>query len=386
MIRLSKNFKIRLLKFGQQAWFPTVISALVLALAGLGDALIYPALPLFAPQLGVPLIWIGVLLSINKLIRLVGNHTLAITISQLGYKRVAMLGVIFAAASTFIYGLAPPIWMWVLSRITWGMAFAALRLCALGYATENHKQGINLGISKAIKEIGPMSALFIGPILINAISVHAAFQIFGIVTLLALPLTLLLPEDTPLNMPKMKGAIVRPSSFDKLIFVIALADGVLVVTIGLLLLEAGISEATILTLSAFFLAVKRLSVTVVGPISGWLADRYSIHQFFLLSTIGFVCGLCLVSLYITTIGITIIFISSAVNQTLAAGVALNSSSNTKLNTLSALTTWRDLGTALGALAGVYLIDISSSAVIFGGLSILVTTFSVRNGITVANGD
>ena len=74
-------------------------------------------------------------LSINKLIRLGGNRALALTISRLGYKRVAMLGVLLASVSTLAYGINPPIWLWLISRMAWGMAFAALRLCAFSNQT-----------------------------------------------------------------------------------------------------------------------------------------------------------------------------------------------------------------------------------------------------------
>lgn len=377
MARFALALKLQAIQVSQRSWFPTVISAMVLAMAGLGDTLLYPTLPLYATQLGVPLIWIGVLLSINKLIRLGGNHALVLTISRFGYKRVATLGVLLASASTLAYGMHPPIWLWLISRMAWGMAFAALRLCALGYATNTNQQGLHLGLSKAIKEIGPMSALFIGPLLITHINVHIAFQIFGAVTLLALPLTWLLPDDTQTTKPKMKGHIARPTWFDGLIFATALADGIVIVTIGLLLLYAGISEATILALSAFFLAVKRLSVTVIGPLSGWLADRWDIRNLFLLSVAGFFVGLVLISIGVTIVGITTLFVSTAINQTLAAGVALDLTANTKLNTLSALTTWRDLGTAAGALIGGYLLVLSEPTVVYGVLALIVLVFGLK---------
>ncbi|MEM7030541.1 MAG: MFS transporter [Chloroflexota bacterium] len=257
------------------------------------------------------------------------------------------------------------------------MAFAALRLCALGYATDTKRQGLHLGLSKAIKETGPMSALFIGPLLITHINVHTAFQVFGTVTLLALPLTWLLPDDAQTERPKMRGRVARPTWFDGLIFATALADGVVIVTIGLLLLYAGISEATILALSAFFLAVKRLSVTIVGPLSGWLADKWNIRNLFLLSVAGFFVGLVLISAGVTVAGITTLFISTAINQTLAAGVALNLSTNTKLNILSALTTWRDLGTAVGALIGGYLLVLSEPSVVYGLLALIILAFALK---------
>ncbi len=362
---------------GQRAWLPTAISALVLALAGLGDALLYPTLPLYAAQLGVPLVWIGVLLSINKFIRLGGNHVLGLTISRWGYKRVATFGVLLASLSTFAYGLQPPVWLWLLSRMAWGMAFAALRLCALGYATEAKQRGFHLGLSKAIKEFGPMSALFVGPVLITQVDVHTAFLVFGAVTALALPFTWMLPDDTPETKSEMSGRFATPSWFDGLIFATALADGVVIVTIGLLLLGAGIAEAAVLTMSAFLLAVKRASVMVVGPLSGWLADRWHMRDVFLVSIVGFVAGLVLISTGVTIAGITALFVSTAINQALAAGVALEVSPDTKLNTLSALTTWRDLGTAVGALLGGFVLVLSGPSLVYGTLAVVVSAVGLK---------
>lgn len=380
MSRVASAFELQSsqrTRVGQRAWLSTAISALVLALAGLGDALLYPTLPLYAAQLGVPLIWIGVLLSINKFIRLGGNHILGLTISHWGYKRVATLGVLLASLSTFAYGLQPPIWLWLVSRMAWGMAFAALRLCALGYATEAKQQGLHLGLSNAIKEIGPMSALFVGPVLITQIDVHTAFLVFGAVTALALPVTWMLPDDAHAAKPEMSGHFTKPTWFDGLIFATALADGILIVTIGLLLLGAGISEAAVLTLSAFLLAVKRASVIVVGPLSGWLADRWHIRKVFLLAVVGFVVGLVLISTGVTIAGITVLFVSTAINQVLAAGVALEVSPDTRLNTLSALTTWSDLGTAVGAFIGGFVLVLSGPSLVYGTLAVIVSAVVLK---------
>ena len=146
-------------------WRATLLSAAIISMAGLGDSFLYPALPLHADQLGVPVIWIGVLLSINKFVRLGGNYGVALGIGLLGYKRIAAVSVVLAALTTLLYGVNPPIWIWILSRLAWGMAYAALRMCSLGYATDNKENGLHLGISKAIREIGPMATLFIGPVI-----------------------------------------------------------------------------------------------------------------------------------------------------------------------------------------------------------------------------
>ena len=78
-------------------WRATLLSAAIISMAGLGDSFLYPALPLHADQLGVPVIWIGVLLSINKFVRLGGNYGVALGIGLLGYKRIAAVSVALAA-------------------------------------------------------------------------------------------------------------------------------------------------------------------------------------------------------------------------------------------------------------------------------------------------
>ena len=90
-------------------WRATLLSAVILSMAGLGDSFLYPTLPLRADQLGVPVIWIGVLLSINKFVRLGGNYAVALAIGRLGLKRIAILAVALAALSTILYGLSPPV-------------------------------------------------------------------------------------------------------------------------------------------------------------------------------------------------------------------------------------------------------------------------------------
>src|SRR5215203_4723180 len=49
---------------------PTVLASVVLALALLGDSLLYAVLPLHAATFGISLAWVGVLLSANRVIRL----------------------------------------------------------------------------------------------------------------------------------------------------------------------------------------------------------------------------------------------------------------------------------------------------------------------------
>lgn len=364
-------------------WGPPMLSALVLGLAGWGDALLYPTLPLNAAQLGVSLAWVGVLLSINKFIRLGGNYAVALAINRLGYKPMVILGAVLATLTTLSYGLALPIWMWLIARVGWGMAFAALQICVLGYATEEKKMGVHLGLSKAIHAAGPMLALILGPLLVAWTNMRLTFILFGLITAFAIPLAFKLPYESYQMDRTMSGKFPKPRWLDGLIFATALVDGILIVTLGILLLNQGLAEAAVLSMTALILATKRLGSLMMGPLSGWLADRWKLPHVFLLSIGGSVIGLFLISTGITVPGAIIVFISNAVHLALSPGVVVSTKRVEKLIALSAMTTWRDLGTACGTLAGGILLMQSEAAIIYLGLATLVlvmTLMTYRNNI------
>ena len=50
-------------------WWPVIASSGVLSLTLLGDALLYAVLPVHAESFGVSLVWVGILLSANRFVR-----------------------------------------------------------------------------------------------------------------------------------------------------------------------------------------------------------------------------------------------------------------------------------------------------------------------------
>ena len=50
-------------------WKTVVTSSSILSLALVGDALIYAVLPVHAETFGINLVWVGVLLSANRFVR-----------------------------------------------------------------------------------------------------------------------------------------------------------------------------------------------------------------------------------------------------------------------------------------------------------------------------
>src|SRR5688500_4876305 len=120
-----------------QSLKPSVLSALAASFACFGDSFLYVVLPVYASQLNVPVIWIGLLLSINRFVRLVANQLFAYLFYHYGFRRITIVTAILAMMSNFIYGLAPGIIIWIIARVIWGFCYSALRISAASYSLEN---------------------------------------------------------------------------------------------------------------------------------------------------------------------------------------------------------------------------------------------------------
>lgn len=99
---------------------PVVIVALVTALCLAGDSMLYIALPIYWHEVGLEALWqVGVLLSINRLIRLPFNPLIGRLYKHLALKTGLLLAVVIGVLSTAGYGLASGFLAWVLLRGLW---------------------------------------------------------------------------------------------------------------------------------------------------------------------------------------------------------------------------------------------------------------------------
>lgn len=353
----------------------TILSALILAIASLGDALIYPVLSSDFQSLKVSLWWVGILLSINRFIRLIANRLVAYGIIRLGLRNSSILAATLAATTTLMYTLAGMIFYLLLARIAWGFAYATLRINAINVATEGKKQGFLLGLSSAIYEIGPLLALSLGPWLIQWTDVQTIFLWFGIASFAGVYVAFLLPKKTS-QLPKAQLARLNlPNTIEQLVFIMALlVEGGLVVMLASLLLEAQISKSELIRLTAFYLIVRRVSGLILSPLIGGLADRLGLQNIFLATLFIVLLGFSLLAIGWIVAGIVITFMSTRIIAGLSPAIAVAKLKGTlKINVLASLTTWRDLGAALGALGGISLLNTLGREELFG-LATLIMLF------------
>jgi MFS transporter, DHA1 family, inner membrane transport protein len=276
-----------------------LLSAAVLAFALLGDAFLYVALPVEAGRFGVSAAGVGLLLSANRLIRIVSYGAITSLAHRLGSRRLTLLAAVAATLSTIGYGLVQGIAPLLVLRLVWGLAFGALSLTTIVYAVEERERaGQRLGASRALIATGPLVALTLGPLLAGRWSSPGAFLVFGAMTALSIPLAVALPRrpsvhvvDSPPGLWSRWGFLGRRSFLTWWSLAIGfVVDGFFAVSFALLV--AGfVSTSTALAATALVLATRYAAEIVLAPLAGRLSDRIGADRLLVRCTVLVAIGL-----------------------------------------------------------------------------------------------
>lgn len=349
----------------------------VMAFAGIGDALLYPLLPIYGQEMGFSVFFIGLLLSVNRLVRIMANTAVANWVNRLGTKKILMIGAVTAVLSTAAYGLEAGAVIFLMARIAWGLSYSGLKLATLTYAAEVPKgKGLAFGSSTSIKTLGILFALFFGPLWVDAYGVHYAIFLISMVSMGGIILSFALPakQHVQATSAVTTKRTFSPTPINLLIFITSIAiDGILVVGLAHLLGPIYADKGALLSGVAFYLLLKRLSLVVLSMLSGLVTLRVPPIRLFNLGVIGSIAGTLLMSFDFTIVGIVLAFLSNTFIVTYSPLIAIQTQeeSENKLQALSGSSTWWDLGAALGAFLGISLIQLMSPGYLFLGLSALI---------------
>ena len=328
-------------------------AALTLSFASFGDAFLYPFLPQYADVMQIPVVWIGVLLSINRFVRIFFNPVVIKLFARYGVRPITITASAVAIVSTFGYGLGHGLLSLVLFRILWGMAFAILRISTLAYAFEHEFIGLSLGIGKSIQDAGPMLALWLGPVLLTYFSITNTFFVLALISVPSMLYAISLPDLRYLPTAGNKIRITLPSLFNSMTFASSfIVEGVLIIVIGLFLEKnnVSLSSGAITALAAGYLAYRRVCSILFAPASGTIADRIGFLKVFNISLLMIIAGLIFLIMGWVTSGLIMIFTFNSVNSSMAPGGASNMETD-KIKAVALNATWRDIGAATGTLIG-----------------------------------
>jgi len=337
----------------------SAFAALALAFASFGDAFLYPYLPVNFNAVGIPLAWVGGLLSINRFVRIISNAWIVHAFSKYGLRSIMIVAVTLAITSTLGYSIASGVVAWIFFRVMWGLAFSAMRIGTLGYSLQHERVGFALGISRSLQEAGPMIALMIAPLLLTYFPSRTIFYILPALSIPALYFALSLPRGNDRTQSLAGTRVMRwPTTLNSITLLSAIIiDGIVVVVLGVLFLHYrnNVTLLTATSLAAFYLAYRRICLVALSPAGGWVADRIGLDRVFSISMALATIGLIAIAAGWIGTGAVIVFTFYSINSAVTPGSASSGESHS-LAAVAENATWRDVGAAVGTLFGGFLIS------------------------------
>src|SRR4051812_36583577 len=169
----------------------TIIASACLGIVWPGDVVLYVVLPLYAAEFGLDALAVGLLLSVNRVVRILGYGWVSPLARRHGARALTAAACLAAALSTLAYGLLGGFVLLFAARVLWGGAWGVINLLMHTYAYgDGRGAGTRIGLSRAVSSVGAfLSLIFIGPLCLS-VGPHQAFTIYGLIGLAAFPLAL----------------------------------------------------------------------------------------------------------------------------------------------------------------------------------------------------
>ncbi|SEQ00782.1 MFS transporter [Piscibacillus halophilus] len=377
--------------------FKVTVIALITAACILGDAMLFIVMPIYWQEFGLTALWqVGVLLSVNRLIRLPVNPLVGWFYKHIDKRTGVVLAIILATLSTLSYGWLQGFVMLLVMRCIWGIAWSFLRLG--GFLTvmevaDDQSRGRLMGKYNGLWGLGGLTGMLAGGLLADVTNLKVVATLFGLLSILSLPIAFkYIPKtkemETPSTSPHTKESNMWKNcqawSVLSTGFIMAMVIfGIFLSTLSRLIDFQLDQEWTFLgfaigvgTIAGLIQAVKWAWDPFLAPIAGRLSDEQfgrvkmlvfafvgsGMAFYFLTKDLYFIwiIGLILVFQLMSTILVT-------VTDSLASDVATTTS---KVGLMTAYTVAVDLGAAVGPLIGYVVLDLISLEVLYQLTSVI----------------
>lgn len=331
------------------------LPGLVIAIGMIGDTLLYAVLPLYHEQFGLSLAMVGVLLSLNRWIRLVANSAVAHLGERVGPHALMIAAALGSAVSTTIYGLVEDSTVQILARILWGISYASLNLGTLAYAASDRANvGKRVGASRATIGLVQAMSLVGGAWIVLQAGPQHVFLIYGGLTLIALVMALVLPRLPPEPVTKRGLKLPIPHRLEVWGFVMGFSgDGVFLLTLAFLMKDSMVSVAAVMA-TASLLALRWLVEITTGPLGGWIGDRFGARHVAVANGALLVLGFVLIAADHEVAGALLIVMTRGMFNTLIPVLVVERGKGSVLSSQASYSTWRDFGAAVGPLSAPWL--------------------------------
>ena len=269
------------------------IVGLTIGLSILGDSFLYGNLPIEAENLGIALPLVGILLSANRLVRLISNTWASSVFEKFGPRRPFIASTVLALITTALYGVGWGFVVFLLARMGWGIAWSALRQG--GYQAiwtgGQHAKGRLMGLLWGMIRLGSAFSVLLGGYLRDLWGYRAG--VFGVMAISALAIPVALSIRWPAEAQRISSSkqsfregwkeALKTERGRRLLLagsIHTLFEGVLIATASLFLArrlgsfdflsDLGIRIGTI---AGLLLALRWTSDILFAPAIGWMSDR-----------------------------------------------------------------------------------------------------------------
>lgn len=382
------------------------------ALSLLGDATLYTVLPNpeIAAQAGVTLTLVGLLLGINRIVRLIFNPIAGVLYDRLPRRGLLIGSLCFGAISTAMYAAGTGFVPLLIGRILWGAAWSGIWIggnTVVLDISDEHNRGFLSGQYQTWFFLGVGICAFLGGIFTDALGFQGGLWLSAILSALAaLMWFIFLPETRPASQPashpphhpedkSFPWQIVLSTSVP-VIAVRFIHAGVMASTTILWLggfigdqLTLGTFLVPIATLTGLFVALRTTSSVVGGPLVGITSDKLG-NRWVVIAVIMALGagGMWLMSgpqLSLAILGTFIASISGGGVQSLVPAIVGDRVKPAQHGrVLSSIYSFGDIGSALGPPLALWLIGKISITLLYrfcAGLFLMVLLFALWRSST-----
>lgn len=163
-----------------------IVLSLITAACLIGDSMLYIVLPVHFAEAGLASLWeVGIILSVNRLVRLPLNPAVGWLYRRISDRTGIFIATVLATLTTFGYAFADGFAAWLLLRCLWGVAWTLLRLggfyCILGVSSDGDR-GYFMGLYNGLYRSGSLVGMLFGGIFADWFGLSFTAILFGACT------------------------------------------------------------------------------------------------------------------------------------------------------------------------------------------------------------
>lgn len=261
------------------------------ALSLMGDGALYTVLPTHTAEAGIALSSVGIILGVNRAVRLFLNGPAGLAYDRWSRRRLFVPALFIGALSTAVYAATRGFWPMLIGRLLWGLAWSGIWVggaTVILDVTTAQDRGRWTGLYQTWFFLGAALSTLAGGLLTDWLGYGATMWIGAAVTAVGGVAALILLPETRSARPILADPSVEENNLrlraNRGLWVVAsvhginrfVTAGVLAATMALLVQDWLSSTSLTLgvaTLTGVLMAGRTLLSMIAAPLAGTVSDR-----------------------------------------------------------------------------------------------------------------